>query len=414
MVGHLNLKETIEHGHWSAPTLIDRYLLKLIVGPIIGCLAVTLVALLLERSLRLLDLLSQSSDRFGYVVQLTSQLAPHYFGLALPVAFFVALFVVIAKLSDGSEIDALLASGVPLTRVAAPYVGLGLILSLISLAVFGYLQPYSRYAYREVLHAAASAGWNGELQAGAFVTEDDMIMTADHADLAGRRLERLYIRRVHPDGRIETITAAEAQIRIEPDGKTVTLFMKQGERIIETSSGAFDMLKFGSFAANAPLAGSAALLRARGGDERELTLGELAAQAKAKNPVIPKATVLSELYGRLARAAFLPFLPLIAFPLGLAAKRGRRAPGLVLAGVLLLAFQHSLQLGQSLAEAGRVPAFAAIWTPFLLFSGFGVWMFLGSRNRPGETPISLFIGHIMAMFSGAVDATRARRSEPVS
>ncbi|HVK41895.1 MAG TPA: LptF/LptG family permease, partial [Phenylobacterium sp.] len=70
----------------------------------LGCLAVTLVALLLERALRLLDLLSQSSDRFGFVVQLTGQLVPHYFGLALPVAFFVALFIVITRLSDGSEV----------------------------------------------------------------------------------------------------------------------------------------------------------------------------------------------------------------------------------------------------------------------------------------------------------------------
>jgi lipopolysaccharide export system permease protein len=119
-----------------------------------------------------------------------------------------------------------------------------------------------------------------------------------------------------------------------------------------------------------------------------LTLPELARRAKANDGFLPKPTLLAELYGRLARAAFLPFLPLIAFPLGLAAKRGRRAPGLVLAGLLLLAFQHSLQLGQSLAEAGRIPAFVGIWLPFSLFTGFGVWMFMGSRHRPGETPIT--------------------------
>ncbi|MFT4936550.1 MAG: lipopolysaccharide export system permease protein, partial [Pseudoalteromonas distincta] len=77
--------------------LLDRYVLRLTAGPMLGCLAVTLIALLLERALRLLDLLAQSSDRFGFVVQLTGQLVPHYFGLALPVAFFVALFIVITR-----------------------------------------------------------------------------------------------------------------------------------------------------------------------------------------------------------------------------------------------------------------------------------------------------------------------------
>ena len=138
--------------------LIDRYMLKLVAWPMVGCLGVTVVALLLERVLRLLDALSQSSARFGYVTELAANLVPHYLGLALPVAFFVALFIVITKLSDGSEIDALLASGQSLSRIAIPFVCVGLFLSLFSVALFGYSQPYSRYAYRSVMHAAVNAG----------------------------------------------------------------------------------------------------------------------------------------------------------------------------------------------------------------------------------------------------------------
>lgn len=392
-----------DHSKRRGLRLIDRYVIKLITGPLLGCLVVVLTALLLERALRLLDILSQSNDRFNYVVQLTGQLVPHYLGLALPVAFFVALFIVIVRLNDGAEIDALLASGVSLTRLAAPLVALGLLLALISIAVFGYMQPYSRYAFRAVMHAAASAGWNGQLQSGAFVDEDNLIMTADQADQAGRRLERLFIRRTHKDGMEELITAKSAELRADPDGKTVTLVLQSGRRLMETPRGTFDVLEFKSFTTTAPLAGASALLRARGGDERELTLPELARRAKANDGFLPRPTLLAELYGRLARAAFLPFLPLIAFPLGLAAKRGRRAPGLVLAGILLLAFQHSLQLGQSLAEAGRIPAFIGIWLPFSLFTGFGVWMFMGSRHRPGETPIT----HLVAEGAELVSRVRA-------
>lgn len=391
--------------------LLDRYVLRLTAGPMLGCLAVTLIALLLERALRLLDLLAQSSDRFGFVVQLTGQLVPHYFGLALPVAFFVALFIVITRLSDGSEIDALLASGVSLPRLATPFICLGLALTLVSLIVFGYMQPYSRYAYRAVMHAAANAGWNGELQAGAFVTEDRLIMTADRADPQGQRLEGLFIRRLTPTGREEVITATTADLQVSQDRLNVTLNLQNGRRILEGTDGVYDILDFDSFSTTAPLAGATELLRARGGDERELTLGELARLAGSGDSVLPRSTLLSELYGRLARAAFLPFLPflpLIAFPLGLATKRGRRTPGLVFAGILLLAFQHALQLGQSLAESGVVPAFFGIWTPFALFTGFGVWMFLGSRNRPGETPISRLIGTAGDRITRAMAARDAR------
>ena len=377
----------VPHGT-SRFRLIDRYLLRLLFWPIIGCLGVTVVALLLERVLRLLDVLSQSSARFGYVTSLAANLVPHYLGLALPVAFFVALFIVITRLSDGSEIDALLASGQSLTRIAAPFVYVGLFLTIFSLVVFGYMQPYSRYAYRAVMHQAINAGWSGKLSGGAFIDEPRFLMTADAADAAGQRLTRVFIRRLDATGREEVITAATADLRGDVTAKAVTMLLRKGQRIGLDARGQHRILVFDQFTTQVPLAGAAALLRARGGDERELTLGELARQAELPHPVVPRPTLLAELYGRLARAAFLPFLPLLAFPLGLAAKRGNRTPGLIIAGVLLLAFQHSLQLGQSLAESGKAMPLAAIGAPFLIFTSFSVWMFLGSRKRPGQTPIS--------------------------
>jgi lipopolysaccharide export system permease protein len=377
----------VPHGT-SRLRLIDRYLLRMLFWPIIGCLGVTVVALLLERVLRLLDVLSQSSARFGYVTSLAANLVPHYLGLALPVAFFVALFIVITKLSDGSEIDALLASGQSLTRIAAPFICVGLFLMVFSLVVFGYMQPYSRYTYRAVMHQAINAGWSGKLSGGAFIDEPRFLMTADDADAAGQRLTRVFIRRMDANGHEEVITAATADLRADAGAKTVTMLLRKGQRISVDSRGGYRTLVFDQFTTNVPLAGAAALLRSRGGDERELTLGELARQAQLPNPVVPKPTLLAELYGRLARAVFLPFLPLLAFPLGLAAKRGNRTPGLIIAGVLLLAFQHSLQLGQSMAEAGKAMPLIAIGVPFLLFTGFSVWMFVGSRKRPGQTPVS--------------------------
>ena len=384
--------------------LIDRYVLRMTAWPMLACLGVTIVSLLLERTLRLLDMLSNSSSRFGSVAELTANLLPHYLGLALPVAFFVALFIVITQLDDGCEIEAFLASGIPLTRMAAPYVGLGLVLMSLSLVVFGYAQPYSRYAYRSVLYSAVNAGWNGRLDGGAFVNDGDSIMTADGANLAGRQLQRIFIRRATPGGGEEVITARTAQLTPDKDRKNVTLTLHDGTRISQSKDGTFDTLRFDTFVMQSNLEGAASLLRARGGDEREMTLGELASHAAMPNPVIPRDTLLAELYARLARSMILPFLPLIALPLGLAAKRKRRTAGLLFAGLLLLAFQHGLQFGQGLAAAGKVSAEVGVGVPFFLFSGFAVWMFAGSRKRPGETPIGRVVAHV----ADVIDRIRKR------
>jgi lipopolysaccharide export system permease protein len=392
--------------------LIDRYVLRMTAWPMLACLGVTIVSLLLERTLRLLDMLSNSSTRFGSVAELTANLLPHYLGLALPVAFFVALFIVITQLDDGCEIEAFLASGIPLTRMAAPYVGLGLVLMSLSLVVFGYAQPYSRYAYRSVLYSAVNAGWNGRLDGGAFVNDGDSIMTADGANLAGRQLQRIFIRRATPGGGEEVITARTAQLTPDKDRKNVTLTLHDGTRISQSKDGTFDTLRFDTFVMQSNLEGAASLLRARGGDERELTLTELARDAAVPNPVIPRDTLLAELYARLARSMILPFLPLIALPLGLAAKRKRRTAGLLFAGVLLLAFQHGVQFGQGLAAAGKVSAEVGVGVPFFLFTGFAVWMFAGSRKRPGETPIGRFVGHVGDLIDRVSKRLKPRRRMP--
>jgi lipopolysaccharide export system permease protein len=378
-------------------SLIDRYLLRLAFWPMLGAMGVTLIALLLERILRLLDMLSASSDRFGFVAQLAVNLVPHYLGLTLPAAFFLALVVVVNRMNQSSEIDALLAAGVSLTRLAAPYLCLAAALTAVSLLVFGFLQPYSRYAYRAVLHTAQNAGWNGLVPAETILAPSkDLTMTTDEADAAGQQLSRIFIRRMTDKGREEITTAQMAEVRRANDGQNVRLELQNGQQLRFNDQGRPEILSFKTFTMQLPMTGPAKLLRARGGDERELTLFELWTQAHSGHSTIPKETLKAELYGRLARALSLPLLPLLAVPLGLAAKRSGRAPGAIVGGLLLLAFHHMVQLGQGLAEKGRVLPELAVGGPFLIFALIAFTVFITSRKRPGETPIGQLMEHLGA------------------
>jgi lipopolysaccharide export system permease protein len=378
-------------------SLIDRYLLRLAFWPMLGATGVTLVALLLERVLRLLDLLSNSSDRFGFVAQLAVNLVPHYVGLTLPAAFFIALVVVVNRMNQSSEVDAFLAAGVSLTRLAAPFLVLAVALAAVSLIVFGFLQPYSRYAYRAVLHAAQNAGWSGAVPEGTIISPtDNLTMTTDEADAAGQRLTRVFIRRLTPAGREEVTTAGMAEVRRTEDGRNVQLILNNGQQLRFNDRGEPQLLSFKSLTMQLPLTGPAKLLRARGGDERELNFFELVRQVRNPASVIPHNTLAAELYGRLARALSLPLLPLLALPLGLAAKRSGRAPGMIVGGVLLLAFHHILGLGQNFASKGKISPELGVGVPVLVFSAICLTVFLTSRKRPGETPIGRLMEHLGA------------------
>ncbi len=387
--------------------ILDRYALRLTLWPMVGAIVVTLVALLLERVLRLLDALSQSDGRFGFVLELTANLVPHYLGLTLPAAFFVALFIVVSRLNDGSEIDAMLASGHSLTRIVAPFVGLGVALMIVSIILFGFVQPYSRYAYRSVLHSAQSAGWSGSVPERAVITTDDgLLITADTTDASGRSLEGVFIRQLNPNGTELITTADRADVNIDPESGTATVTLRQGQQIRIGRDGRPNVFVFSGFFADIPLTGATKLLRDRGGDARELTLVEL---LTGGGRAIPLQERMAEFYGRVARALALPLLPLLALPLGLAAKRGGRAPGVILAGLILIAFQNLLQLGQGLATNGRADALVAVGLPFAIFAGLCVWIFMGSRRRPGDTPIARLTQRLGAVTKRLIRLIPSRR-----
>src|SRR3569623_79188 len=141
------------------PSLLDGYLLRMLARPAAAVLSVTLVAFRREQTLRLIRELSANGAHLGFLFGLITNLVPYHLGLALPAAFFVAMFIVIARLDEDSEIDAILAGGVSFERIAAPLVAVGVGLSIVSVLLTGFIQPYARFGYRAVRNAAMEAGW---------------------------------------------------------------------------------------------------------------------------------------------------------------------------------------------------------------------------------------------------------------
>ncbi len=85
------------------------------------CLGVLLLAQLLERLLRLFDMAAASGAAISVVLKMAASLVPHYLGLAVPTAFFAAIFIAVARIGDDNELDAMLATGRSISRVAMPY-----------------------------------------------------------------------------------------------------------------------------------------------------------------------------------------------------------------------------------------------------------------------------------------------------
>jgi lipopolysaccharide export system permease protein len=169
-----------------------------------------------------------------------------------------------------------------------------------------------------------------------------------------------------------------------------------------TASASVTVSRFETGFSGRDLSPASTPLADRGESVRERTLAELWQNMHTEDGQTKPA---AEFHGRLARALIFPFLPLLALPLGMASKRGRRTPGVVFGVLALLAIDHSLQFGASLADTGRLPAALAVWTPFVAFAMLSIWIFRSSLAWPGDNPV---LRTVLAI-ENWIDRTRSKQ-----
>jgi lipopolysaccharide export system permease protein len=218
----------------------------------------------------------------------------------------------------------------------------------------------------------------------------------------------------HDERSEQIVTAESGRLVQSADGESLQLELSNGLIVDARSDGTRTTMQFSAGRINEDFTAAPPPFRARGTDDRqredgkacrtcvrELTLPELRATALPDEPGgVTAAQRAGELHGRLARSVMPLLLPLLALPLGMAAKRGRRAPGTVFAVLALLTLDQMLSFGEGLAEAGRATPWVSVWLPVVLFAALGVWLFRSSLQWPGDNPVMRAVSAIEGAFDG--------------
>lgn len=392
------------------PDRLDWYTLRSLAGPMMLCLMVLLLAQLLERLLRLFDMAAATGAGIDMVLKMVATLIPHYMGTALPAAFFAAMFMATARSGDDNELDAMLATGRSIARMAVPFFLVALLICGFDVYLFGTLQPMTRYGYHVAAHEAMHVGWNARLEDNRFISvRNGFTLGADSVGPDGRQLGGVFVERRDAEGE-EIITAQHGRLVPSADGRRLLLDLANGLITHDGADGNLRTVQFHDGRINEDFTAVPPPFRDRGEDVRELTLQELWRGATpGSSAALTRAERAGETQGRLARTVLPLLLPLLALPLGMAAKRGRRAPGTVFATLALLALNQSLQFGESLAESGRAVALFSVWLPVVVFAVFGLWLFRSSLRWPGDNPVVRAVAAIEGSFEGLQNRVKTRR-----
>ncbi|MFO1057063.1 MAG: LptF/LptG family permease [Dongiaceae bacterium] len=374
---------------------IDFYVLKKTILPLAAAIGIVLMGLLLERLIHLLDLVVNQGGPFFLLLKMLANLVPTYLGLALPAAFFAGVLMAAMRLSGDSELDAIQASGVGLFRVMIPIMALAFALMICSVVIIGFMQPYTRYAYRGLVYLVTNTAWDAALERGAFFTGfgGKTILVEDIGE-HGRKLTGIFIYEPKPEGGSITTTAQEGTIYRSPDAFEHILHLQHGVRVDAGLQSDAKVLSFEQFELPLEQEVGPAPFRDRGEQVKELTLVELAKIWWYGSSDFRPHRVSAEFNGRLVRIASLLFLPALAFPLGIGSRRNRRGAELLLGATLLIGYHYMLQFGETMIESRTAPAILALWGPFVVLSAFSAWGLYMACMRPGDHPLSRVLAKI--------------------
>lgn len=366
---------------------LSRYVLHQVGHPMLATLLVAMLVLLAERMLRVVDLVIGWRGSLLVIFEMLGYLVPHYMGLALPAAFFIGILMVISRLSREGELDAMMAAGSGLPQLVRPLIAAAVLLVVVNIVLVGFVQPYSRFAYRAAAQAVTNASFMSLLREGVFTSLDRTTAMVSRMSEDQDSFQGIFIFTTAENGDEVAITAAAGSVGSSAGTGPIEISLTRGvqqavpARTDDRSAPPDSVtLRFGAFETSVTDRREGRLAP-RGENERELTLMELFGARGDPPPHIDPWEIEAELGGRLVRSLSIPLLPLLAVPLAVGRRRTHRSYGLAIGLAVLIAYNQILAAGERLVDNNEVGAVLGLWVPFAIFAALCVWLYVRNAYR---------------------------------
>ncbi len=352
--------------------IVDRYLLSGFLKPFGACILIFCILVLLGRFFDKMSVFTAYHAKPKDILMYLFLGLPLWLNFVLPVATLLSVLFALGQHQQHGEVSALRSAGIPTLRLYTPYLGLGILLVLISLVGGLTLFPKINYEARVVYRVRIK-----QQEIGLYRRE--------HVVAAGRNHRRFTIgwldveqnemkdvvmdvfdRNAHL---LQTISAKRAVYR---EGQW-TFF--KGKQILydPEQPGFFEQADFDQLPVDIQESPNDFALQDK--NPEDMTGKEVVARIKRLRGLgVPVSKEQVALQTKVA----LPFAHLVVITLGIPfALRSARQGKLQTFGYALgVAFMYwgSVSIGQSFGEQGYLPAWLAAWLPNFLFLGVGTWL----------------------------------------
>lgn len=365
--------------------LLDRYLLRELLVPFAYCLG---GFLLFWISFDLFAELSEFQRRrmtFPDIAEFYAIKTPEFLVVVLPVALLMALLYALTHHARHHEMTAMRAAGVSLGRLAMPYLGVGLLLSLALLAMNELWVPQTAEAAEALLNRHQPGG--GEVAGRSWLRQFGFANTRAHRKWFAEAYNRVTHQMVRPHVEWTLVTGTRYELVAErawPDAEG-WVFTNVQERVFPAARGEFptmtetNLLVKPEFTETPEEIQSEIKVRQldsfREVKKAQLSIREILNYQRLHPGGSEKEALLDTmLHGRLAAPWTCLVVVLIALPFG--AATGRRNVLVGVASSIGICFSYFIlsQFGLALGTGGFVPSWLAAWAPNGLFAAVGLWL----------------------------------------
>ncbi|MBD59387.1 MAG: LPS export ABC transporter permease LptF [Citromicrobium sp.] len=368
---------------------LDRYILRLVIVPLLGVFVLAASLLVLDQMLRLFRFVSTEGGPVGVVFQMLGALLPDYASLAIPLGLLLGVLFAFRQLALSNELDVMRAVGLSYTRLLRVPYAITLALIAINAALVFYIQPVSKYYYEELQFDLRSGALGASIKVGEFTTlADRMALRIEASEDSGRHLKGIFARINTEEGQTLSISAREGRfLSTSDDPDTIILRLSDGTIVQDPEGESPRVLSFAmhDLPIDLPTIQS---FRDRGEGEAEYILPELLQMGWSDSASEDKRNASqASLNYRLVELAMMLFLPLLAVALAIPPKRSTSALGVFVAVVLVVAYHKVNQYMQDFAALGRIDPVLGLWGPFAVFIALILWWFWQISYVPGGQPI---------------------------
>ncbi len=363
-----------------------RYVFRELLGPFTLGASVFTFLLLLQLLFRLARMIVVNEVPATQVGLLLLRSLPNIVVLTIPMGLLFGILVGMGRLAADSELTAIRAAGVSLTRLYRPILRLSSTMTLVTAVVYVFILPRTNSAVQLQLLEIAANSPTKQVQARQFYEEwEGKMLYVFDAPTDENRWYGVFLAEDLPTGASKVTTAREGELRLDLANDRLLLLLEDAV-VHEVDPEDASRYPTTSFESSTQVLEDQFTSRQRdkfgfSKDPRSMTLTELLTRrAQSTGSPIMQRTVLAELHKRFAIPAICLVFALLALPLAASVKRSAgRSSGFALSVGIIVLYWVLLANGEEAAVTGKWPVGISIWFANVLFTLLGL-LLLWRRN----------------------------------